>query len=227
MMQLMKKLFVLVTILMMLGISTKAADYSPQQEEVDEAYHVLAKMLQNPDYHEMQELLPRAKGILIVPSFWRAGFIFGGEYGTGVLLVRGGNNTWSYPVFYNLITGNVGLQAGFQNSEEVLLIMRDEAIEYFVDGKKFKLGGNVAVSVGPVGAGLKAATTGEFNSAIISFSRGWGLFGGGAIDGSWIVSDDDWNQAYYGQGANANTIVYEGNLSNPGADRLRELLEKN
>ena len=64
---------------------------------------------------------------------------------------------WSYPAFYTLASGSLGLQIGGQSSELVLTIMSEKALNAVINDQ-FKVGGNVDVAIGPVGKGLSAAT---------------------------------------------------------------------
>ena len=57
----------------------------------------------------------------------KVGFIIGGRGGDGVLLRRNGK-TWSYPAFYSMSSPSLGLQAGINIAEVVLLIMSNRAL---------------------------------------------------------------------------------------------------
>jgi lipid-binding SYLF domain-containing protein len=71
-------------------------------------------------------LAAKAKGILIFPSVVKAGFLFGAEYGNGVLRKQG--RTAGY---YNLVAASYGLQAGVQDFEYAMFFMTDSAMAYF------------------------------------------------------------------------------------------------
>jgi lipid-binding SYLF domain-containing protein len=166
--------------------------------------------------------LKRAKALLIVPSYVKAGFILGGEGGSGVLVVRkpGG---WSDPAFYTVAGGSVGLQAGVEAKEIVFAIMTEKGVNA-VMSNQFKLGADASIAVGPVGMGAEAATIGSTAVDIYAFSRGVGLFGGGALEGSVIAPRHEWNKAYYGQDVTPRQILLEGQVRSAGARQLHDSL---
>src|SRR3954465_10958962 len=84
---------------------------------VNDADATLNNFLRDPEMTWFRDNLPSARGVLIVPSFVRAGFIFGGAGGNGTLLVRNNPGDWSYPAFYTVSSGSVGLQGGAEVAE--------------------------------------------------------------------------------------------------------------
>lgn len=167
-------------------------------------------------------LLRRAKAALIVPGFVKAGFIIGGAYGNGVLLVRN-DSGWSNPAFYRMYEGSVGLQLGVQHAEAVFLIMSDDALRAILDNR-FKFGADVSVTVATLGAGMEASTTSNVGADVYAFSRNAGVFGGGALEGAWVEEREAYATAYYGRPVSAEAVVFQGAGNAPNADRLRALL---
>jgi lipid-binding SYLF domain-containing protein len=86
----------------------------------------------------------------------------------------------------------------------------------------FKLGADVSVAAGPVGAGAQVQT-----SDILAFSRSKGLYGGINLNGSVISTRDAWNSTYYGRQVRPVDILVSRNVSNSQADRLRDRLSHN
>jgi lipid-binding SYLF domain-containing protein len=78
-----------------------------------------------------------------------------------------------------------------------------------------KLGGDISVAAGPVGAGAKAATT-----DVLSFSRSKGIYGGMSLEGMVIGPKSSLNQAYYDQGVSPLDILVNQKVQNPGANDL-------
>jgi lipid-binding SYLF domain-containing protein len=113
---------------------------------------------------------------------------------------------------------SLGLQAGAEVSEIILLVMTEKGMDALLS-TSFKLGADASVAAGPVGAGAKAQTT-----DILAFARSSGLFGGISIEGAVITSRDAWNRQYYGRNVRAVDIIIRRNVSNPGADALRNLV---
>ncbi len=151
----------------------------------------------------------------------KAGFIIGASGGSGVMLVRNADNFWSYPAFYTMGSITFGLQIGGEISEIALVIMSKTARDSMLSND-FRLGVDISVAVGPVGAGAKAQIV-----DVLAFSRTKaGLYGGLNLEGALFATREDWNRAYYGEDIRAIDILVSGNASNPGADPLRQVIAK-
>jgi lipid-binding SYLF domain-containing protein len=204
------------------GTAAKAAP--PQQELIEKAALTAESLVNDPSLPSLRATLKDAKGVLVVPSLIKGGFILGAEGGSGVLLARNAQGVWSDPAFYTLGAGSIGLQAGVQDSEVVLVIVTEKGLNAILD-KPFKIGADGSIAVGPMGgAGIAAGTTAGLGADIYSFSRTRGIFAGLSLDGTAIVKRDSWNVAYYGKGATPRGILIERRFNNPGATRLRQAL---
>ncbi len=197
------------------------SSYSPQQELVDKCVTTFKSLMADPNMTWLRTHIQSAKGIFICPQYMKGAFIFGADGGTGVLLGRN-NRTgqWSYPAFYSMGSISFGLQAGAEVSEVVLLVMTDNGMDALMS-TSFKLGADVSVAAGPVGAGAKAQTT-----DILAFAKSSGLFGGVSIEGAVITARDAWNRKYYGRDVRPVDIIIRRNVSNPGAEKLRRLIAR-
>jgi lipid-binding SYLF domain-containing protein len=154
----------------------------------------------------MDNLLRRAKGVMVIPAYYKAGFILGGGYGDGVLLQRQSEAAFGDPAFYRMTSGSIGLQAGMQSAEIVFMILTDKGLEAMLNDE-FKLGANVGISVGSVGAGAEASTTTNVGNDIVAYSANAGLFAGGALEGAIIKPRKDWNAAVYGLGNDEPRVI--------------------
>lgn len=111
--------------------------------------------------HHLEEVDPRsrrfaahAKAVLVFPSIFKAGLVFGGESGNGVLFVDG------RPVgYYNLSGGSWGLQIGGEKFSYVLFLMNKDAIRYLDQSGGFAAGTSPSVAIINKGAGAEANTT--------------------------------------------------------------------
>ena len=193
------------------------------EELVEKAALTVEKLKIDPNMPELQRYLEHAHGVLIIPQLINGGLIIGGKGGSGVLLVKGGDGSWSSPAFYTLGGASFGLQIGGEMSEVVFTIMNDGAIKAIIDNQ-FKLGADASVAVGPIGKGVGASTTSNFSDDIYAFSKSMGLFGGGVLEGAAIVKRTSWNELYYAAGADPQKILLDRMYFNPHADRLRASL---
>jgi lipid-binding SYLF domain-containing protein len=196
---------------------------TPQQELVDKARITFEKLITSVEFGELPGYMKRAKAVLIFPELYKGGFILGAEGGRGILSARGADG-WSQPAFYDLAAGSLGLQIGGQVSEVVLTIMSDKALNAVLTDQ-LKFGGDMSIAVGPIGKGLGADTTTNFQADVYTFAKTAGLFGGVSFEGAGIITKDDWNRAYYGQGANPRGIVMEGKFKNPNTNALLRSLQ--
>ncbi len=161
----------------------------------------------------------KARGLFIVPQMLRGGFIVGGSGGSGAFLTRDPKTgAWSSPAFYTMGSVSIGLQIGADASEIILMVMTEKGLNAMLS-TEFKLGADVAVAAGPVGASAKAQT-----ADVLAFGRSKGAFGGISIEGAVISPRDKWNAAYYGKPVNPVDILVRRTVSNPQADPLRALL---
>ncbi len=142
-------------------------------------------------------LLADAQGVAIIPHVIKAGFIFGGRGGHGVVMVRDRNGVWGEPTFVNLGGASVGFQAGVESTDVVLVFRTRKSLDRLMEGKhKITLGVDAAVAAGPVGRQASAATDARLEAEIVSYSRSRGLFAGVALDGAAIYFDPSINAAF-------------------------------
>ena len=171
---------------------------STEDARANNAVRVLTDIQAVPESAIPNKLFDEARGIVVVPDTLKIGLVFGGRRGQGLLSVKRADGTWSSPSFVKLTGGSIGLQAGVQSSDIVLVFRSDRGLESIVNGK-FTLGADAAIAAGPVGRNASAATDGELKAEIWSWSRSRGLFAGVALDGAVLSIDDAANEAAYGQ----------------------------
>ena len=203
------------------------AQASNAQVAIDRATAVVEQLRTGPGAPpNMGELLHRERGIMIFPELVKASFIVGAQGGSGVLLSRdAATNTWSYPAFYVLGAGSVGLQAGAQLSRVVFIIMNDRALNALM-ADEFKVGAEAGIAIVTLGAGAEASTTSAAGADIFAFGQAMGLYGGIALQGGIIKPRLVYDHDYYGPSVRAQDIVLALTARNPGADALRNALAR-
>jgi lipid-binding SYLF domain-containing protein len=143
-------------------------------------------------------LLQDARGVAIIPNVLKAGFVFGGRFGRGVILVRGADGSWGNPIFITLAGGSFGWQIGVQSTDIILVFKTSRGLERILNGKnKVTLGADLSVAAGPIGRQVEASTDAQLKSEIYSYSRSRGLFAGLSLEGAGILIDFDANQNFY------------------------------
>ena len=196
-----------------------------RQSLVDQCLRSAQKVLGGKDFPDAARMMGEAKAVLIIPELVQGGFIVGAAGGRGVLMSRTGPGDWSYPAFYGMGSGSIGLQIGGKVSEIVFIIRTEKGLQAIINSK-FKFGAEAGVTMVAVGIGMEGASTAAGGADIVAFSNSNGLFAGASIEGSYLDADNDWNALYYGQGASTRAIVMDRKFTNPGAEPLRQYLGK-
>jgi lipid-binding SYLF domain-containing protein len=202
------------------GLNGAAADDLLKAKHlVEKARLTWQSFAADPNMKPLIDLAKKAKGVFIAPQILKGAFIFGASGGSGVLLTREQlDGPWSGPAFYTLGSANFGLQIGGQAAEVALLAMTDRGVTAFL-ASNFKLGGDVGLALGPVGAGASAATA-NLSVDILSFSRAKGLYGGISVDGAVIAVRKGYNSAYYGKEVRVTDILVRKTVKNPHSGLL-------
>ena len=166
---------------------------------VDSATEVLQALATLPLKGVPPALMQGAQGVAVLPHVLKAGFILGGRYGRGVVLVRGPDGGWCDPVFVTLAGGGVGWQAGIESTDLVLVFKTRSSLDRILRGKgKLTLGADAGVAAGPVGRQAEAGTDAQLRAEIYSYARSRGLFAGVSLEGAALLVDRDADEAFYG-----------------------------
>ncbi len=148
-----------------------------------ESEHALQKLYRGEPFAEA--IAGQAKAILVFPSIVKAGFVFGGSFGEGVLFYP--NDEAQY---YNSLSGSWGLQAGIQSYGYALFLMNDRALEYLEKSDGWELGVGPTIVLVNAGAAKNLSTT-TLNDDVYAFVFDQeGLMAGLAIEGSKISQID-------------------------------------
>jgi len=210
----------------MLPATGRAQGSTDEQILIDRAKSTVDSFIAQADMADMRRLLARSRAVIVFPQILKAGFIVGGEGGSGVLLARDPKTgAWTAPAFFTLGAASVGLQIGAEATEVMLLIMNDRALGAMIDNQ-VKLGADASIAAGPIGKGVEASTTTALNRDIYSFARSRGLFGGVSLEGAVVKSRDDLNQRYYGKAFSARQITIQRQIEAPAAAQLQQSLAR-
>jgi lipid-binding SYLF domain-containing protein len=124
----------------------------------------------------------KAKGILVFPTIAKGGFMIGGAYGEGTLLVNG--RTAGY---YSSAAASYGLQIGIQRFSYALFMMTDSAMQYLNKSDGWEIGVGPSIVVADEGFAKKATTT-TLQAEIYAFIFGQqGLMAGLGIEGTKVT----------------------------------------
>ena len=192
------------------------------KERADEAAAVLTEIHAAPDKDVPKELWDRATCVIVIPSVKKAAFVFGGEYGKGLMSCRRGGG-WSAPLFMQLQKGSWGLQIGAQSIDLILLVNDERGMKKLL-GNKVTLGAEASVAAGPVGRDARAATDAQMKAEILSYSRAQGLFAGINLSGGVLKPDGDDNEEAYGKKITPTAILTGGTGAPAGTSAFMKAL---
>ena len=203
-----------------MSFTAYAAEPNEQQVLVDQAQITLREFKRAPEMTWFRDTLPKAKGVLIVPSLVKAGLIFGGSGGSGVYFaIDQKTGECRGPAFYGMGSFTFGLQAGAEKAEVVILAMTDQAVNAMLS-PQFKIGADASVAAGPVGVGTGGQASPLPAAAFIVFTRAQGAFAGLTVEGAIVASKGESNAAYYGKSVNATDILIKGVHSTYGGRNI-------
>ena len=147
-----------------------------------------------------RELLDIAKGVVFL-TIVKAGFMFTGRYGTGLVVAKLPDGRWSAPSAV-MITGlGWGLQIGAEVTDVMLILSTDQAVNTFKSRAQVSVGAELGVSVGPIGRSIESDVTAGTKGAAHAFAyaQSKGLFFGASLEASGIAARPDVNRAFYGE----------------------------
>jgi len=203
-----------------------AGEAENAQQLVDRATKTLNTFVADKDMGpSLKALLKKAQGVLIYPRVYRGAFIAGAAGGSGAFVAYDAKaKKWGGPAFYTIGEASFGLQAGGDASEVVLVALTERGVTALL-ATSAKLGADVGIAVGPVGAGAEAATA-NLSADIISLSRAKGLYAGVSLEGAVVATRGALNKAYYGKEVSPTDILVKRTVSNQKAAGLVSAVSK-
>jgi lipid-binding SYLF domain-containing protein len=200
----MKKLIVASSVFCLAATSAFAELSKDEVKRLSEAGTILSEMRNAPDKGIPEDLFNKAECVIVIPNMKKAAFVFGGEYGSGVMSCR--SRDWSSPVFMQLAKGSWGLQIGAEQVDLVLLVMNRKGIDKLLEDK-VSLGADASVAAGPVGRTGSAATDAQMNAQMLAYSRTEGVFAGIDLSGGVLHPDKEADARAYGPSITAREVV--------------------
>jgi lipid-binding SYLF domain-containing protein len=209
----MKKLIAVLCLAATAALSAyAAADKATLDSRVQAATDTISQIMMVPDKAIPNKIAQSATCIGVIPGMKKGAFIFGAEYGRGIVTCRTGHG-WSAPAFITLGGGSFGLQLGGQETDVVLVATNDRGFQDLLKSK-FKIGGDAAAAAGPVGRNTQASTDILLKAELLTYSRSRGLFAGIDLTGTSVTQSSDDTTTYYGAPHTVDDIL-KGNVPVP------------
>ncbi|KAI1609906.1 hypothetical protein EDD37DRAFT_628771 [Exophiala viscosa] len=178
-----------------------------------------------PDKIIPPQILGNAKGLAVLTVF-KAGFLGSGRLGSGIVVARLADGTWSAPSAIATAGGGFGGQIGFELTDFVFILNDAAAVRAFSQSASVTLGGNVSIAAGPVGRNAEAAGAASLKgvAGVFSYSKTKGLFAGVSLEGSVLIERKDANEKLYGGRVSARQLLEGAIRPPPAADPLMRVL---
>ncbi|NXU13843.1 SH3Y1 protein, partial [Pardalotus punctatus] len=176
-----------------------------------------------PDKIIPPHVIAKAKGLAVL-SVIKAGFLVTARGGSGIVLARLPNGTWSAPSAIGIAGLGGGFEIGIEVSDLVIILNHERAVEAFAKGGNLTLGGNLTVAIGPLGRNLEGDVALRSSAAVYTYCKSRGLFAGVSLEGTCLIERKETNRKFYGQDIRANAILL-GDVPFPAqADDLYQTL---
>ncbi|KAG6057966.1 hypothetical protein E4U17_000670 [Claviceps sp. LM77 group G4] len=178
-----------------------------------------------PDKVIPPSILSNAKGFAII-TILKAGCLGSGRVGSGLVVARLPDGSWSAPSAIAAAGGGFGGQIGFELTDFVFVLNDASAVKTFAQMGSITLGGNASLAAGPVGRNAEAAGAASLKSVsgIFSYSKTKGLFAGVSLEGMAIIERRDANEKLYGTRFTAMQLLTGSVRPPPAADSLMTVL---
>jgi len=209
----------LLSILTIFYLSLAAAS-ATEQDTVDRSAVTIREFRHMPEKGIPSRIIRNSRGLAII-SVVKAGFIFSGKAGRGVVVGRTGHG-WSGPSFLGTGGAGWGLQIGAEVTDFVIVLNNDAAVRAFSRGGNVTIGADVSAAAGPVGRTAEAGVAPT--AAVYTYSRSKGLFAGVSLEGAVIGTEKDANARYYRRPVSAYDILHGRVAAPAGAANLRNAL---
>jgi SH3 domain-containing YSC84-like protein 1 len=198
-------------VLFLIAAAVMASAESSEQRLTDSTA-VLREMSHASDKGIPQDLLQKARCVVVVPGLKKVAFVGGGKYGRGYAscVTRKG---WSPPAAVRIEGGSFGLQLGGSSTDVIMLVLNEGGMKKLLSDK-FTLGGEAAAAAGPVGRNTSANTDVLMKAEILSWSRSRGVFAGLSLEGATLRQDEDENAKLYGKPL-TNEEILTGTVKRP------------
>jgi lipid-binding SYLF domain-containing protein len=181
--------------------------------EVQKAANILASFTADPETVEggLDNVIPvdviqKARGLAMF-TVVKAGFMWSGRMGSGMVIARLEDGSWSPPSCIAIGGVGFGVQVGADVTDFVIILNTDDAVKAFSHPENVTLGGNLSVTAGPVGIGGEVSGSLVDRAPLFAYSKSKGLFAGVSLEGTMIIGRKDANKQFYGHEVSAADVL--------------------
>ena len=178
-----------------LAFGVEAAD--TQNKQIEQSVQLLKEIEGKDGVPALARAMANGRGVVIFPSVLNVAAGVGGLGGDGVVMIKGDDGKWFGPSFARLAGLTAGLQLGVEEVGVVCVINDVDGLNWFTDGKNFKLGADASVVAGPWSADVDTAKRDKAEASVYSYTMAKGVFAGAAIGGSMVEPVASLNKEYW------------------------------
>lgn len=179
-----------------------------------------------PDSVIPADIIMKAEGICIL-TVLKAGFLITARGGSGLVICKLNDGTWSAPSAIGVAGIGGGFEIGAEVTDFILVLNNKSAVDAFSKGTNVTLGTNLTVAAGPYGRNLEADVAIRSPAAVYTYSKSKGLFAGISLEGTVLIERKGANEKFYGQdGIRARDILAGNIYPPPEAQMIYEALSE-
>lgn len=162
---------------------------------------------------------------LVICTVFKAGFLGSVRFGSGLMVARLPDGTWSAPSAVALGGLGMGGQFGLELTDFVFVLNSDAAVATFRKSGVLTLDGNISITFGPGRSAEYGAIVGTTGVAsIYAYSKTRGVYGGATFEGSILFERSYANKKMYGQKLKAMQLLRGEIPPPPEAEPLMRIL---
>ncbi|KIM98254.1 hypothetical protein OIDMADRAFT_43333 [Oidiodendron maius Zn] len=161
------------------------------------------------------QIVANSKGLAIFTGF-RAGMYLAGAGGSGVVVARLPNGTWSPPSAFSVRSGSIGLVYGVDIYDCVCVLNTQAAVDAYTN-PEVNLGGVLALAAGPIGGNANIKEI----KPVWTYTKSRGIYGGLTVDGTVVKERPGANADFYGSNVTTAQILRGDVTAQVGADKWR------
>lgn len=204
----MKKIWFSVMIAVCMSVSL----FASAEEKLLDSSNALKNMIRDSKITIPQKVLANAQAVAIFPGTIEISMFLGGKTGSGVMVVKRSDGTWSHPFFVKLGGAGFGFQLGVEKKDILMIFQSKDSVQKLMNNK-ITLGADASVAAGPAGESVGKGSEVDFKSEIYTYTKTQGVFAGVSIDGSVMNHDYDQNIELYGNNVTPDQIVESDGLA--------------
>jgi lipid-binding SYLF domain-containing protein len=173
------------------------------------------------------DLLHHAQGLCFLTVF-KAGLVVSGKMGTGLLVAKKPDGSWSAPCALGTLGIGYGVQVGGDLTLYLVVLTTKQAVESLGKSSRLTFGAEMGLSIGPVGRGAQLSSSAKLQPAY-AYAHSRGLFVGISLEGSVVTTRSDINAKFYGRKVEVQELLHYMPLpkaAEPLYDALEVAIEK-